>query len=310
MDANVLVETKNLSREEWLEYRRMGIGGSDVAGVLGISKWSSPISIWLDKTGQADPVEENEAMRWGTLLEPIVRNQFADTTGKVVKKVKAILQHPEYPFMLANVDGITTDDEGNPAILEIKTASEYVKDEWIEHIPVYYQTQVQHYLCVTGLAKAYVAALIGGNCFKIYELDADLELHQMLIAVEQDFWNKVENGIRPDIDGSDASKAILDELFTGGNQEKFVLPDEAESWIDAYFTATADEDAAKARKQEASNHIKDLIGDHESATCQHHKISWKSITTERLDTKLFKAEEPQLYEKYVKVTNSRRFSIR
>ena len=310
MDANVLVETKNLSREEWLECRKMGIGGSDVAGILGISKWSSPISIWLDKTGQADPVEENEAMRWGTILEPVVRDHFAETTGKVVKEVKAILQHPEYPFMLANVDGITTDDEGNPAILEIKTASEYVKDEWLVHIPLYYLTQVQHYLCVTGLAKAYIAVLIGGNCFRIYELEADFELHQMLIAVERDFWNKVENSIRPDIDGTNASKALLDELYTGGNKEEVVLPDEAETWIDAYLTASADEDSAKMRKQEASNHIKELMGNNENAIFQSHKISWKSVSTERLDTKLLKTEEPQLYEKYVKETNSRRFTIK
>ena len=177
MNANILVETEGLSREEWLRYRKCGIGGSDVAAILGISKWNSAISLWLDKTNQTnEPVEENEAMQWGTIMEPIIRNRFAEVTGKTVVEVKAMLQHPEHPFMLADVDGLTTDDEGNPAILEIKTASEYKRAEWENDIPSYYQAQVQHYLCVTGVQKAYVAVLIGGNSFKVYEVDADAEI--------------------------------------------------------------------------------------------------------------------------------------
>ena len=93
-------------------------------------------------------------MEWGTILEPVIRDHFASVTGKPVREVKAILQHPEYPFMLADVDGVTTDDNGDPAILEIKTASEYVRDEWSSGIPNYYRTQVQHYLCVTGVSKS------------------------------------------------------------------------------------------------------------------------------------------------------------
>ena len=164
MFTNVLVETDGLSREEWLRYRKLGIGGSDVASLLGISKWKSEIELWLDKTNQTNesPVE-NEAMQWGTIMEPIIRNHFAKVTGKAVVELKAMLQHPEYPFMLADVDGITVDDVGNPAILEIKTASEFKRSEWEEDVPAYYQTQIQHYLCVTGIRKAYCAVLIGGE---------------------------------------------------------------------------------------------------------------------------------------------------
>ena len=171
MNANILVETKDLSREEWLKYRKQGIGGSDVAAILGISKWKSAIDLWLDKTNQTDDTaEENEAMQWGNIMEPVIRNHFAEVTGKKVVEVHAMLQHPKYPFMLADVDGVTTDDKGNPAILEIKTASEYKRGDWEDGVPAYYQTQVQHYLFVTGVMKAYVAVLIGGNCFKVFEV--------------------------------------------------------------------------------------------------------------------------------------------
>ena len=311
MNANILVETEGLSREEWLRYRKCGIGGSDVAAILGISKWNSAISLWLDKTNQTnEPVEENEAMQWGTIMEPIIRNHFAEVTGKTVVEVKAMLQHPEHPFMLADIDGLTEDDEGNPAILEIKTASEYKRSEWENDIPSYYQTQVQHYLCVTGVQKAYVAVLIGGNSFKVYEVDADAEIQAMLIAVEKDFWNRVQNMIRPEMDGSDAAKNLLDSLYHGGISEEIVMPDEAIEYVDAYIEACAEEDNAKAKKQDAANHIKEIMGDYDKATCLGHSISWKPVSSERLDSKALKEAEPEIYAKYVKTSVSRRFTLK
>lgn len=99
MNANILVETDGLSREEWLRYRKQGIGGSDVAAILGISKWNSAISLWLNKTNQTeDDTQENEAMEWGTIMEPVIRNHFAKVTGKTVVEVHAMLQHPDYTY--------------------------------------------------------------------------------------------------------------------------------------------------------------------------------------------------------------------
>lgn len=311
MFANVLVETDKLSKEEWLKWRKRGIGGSDVSCLLGINKWKSEIELWLDKTNQTnEPPVENEAMTWGTIMEPIIRNHFAEVTGKTVVELKAMIQHPEYPFMLADVDGITVDDKGNPAILEIKTASEYKRSEWEEGVPAYYQTQVQHYLCVTGIQKAYVAVLVGGNRFKIYEVDADPEIQDMLIAVEKNFWNKVQNMIRPEMDGSDAARNLLDSLYRGGVEEQIVMPEKAIEYVDAYIEACAEEDNAKAKKQEASNHIKEIMGDYDKATCLGHSISWKPVSSERLDTKALKEQEPEIYAKYVKTTVVRRFTLK
>ena len=311
MFANVLVETEGLSREEWLKWRKRGIGGSDISCLLGINKWKSEIELWLDKTNQTNELPaENEAMQWGNIMEPVIRNHFAEVTGKPVIEVKAMLQHPEYPYMLADVDGLTVDDSGNPAILEIKTASEYKRSEWEEDVPAYYQTQIQHYLCVTGIRKAYCAVLIGGNCFKIYEVDADDEIQSMLIAVEKNFWNKVQNMIRPEMDGSDAAKNLLDSLYRGGVAEQIVMPEEAIEYVDQYIEACAEEDNAKAKKQEASNRIKEIMGDYDKAKCLNHTISWKSVSSERLDTKALKEEQPELYQKYVKTSKSRRFTLK
>ena len=217
LNVNVLVNTEGLSREEWLKYRKRGIGGSDVAALLGISKWTSAVALWLDKTNQTnEPEEVNEAMRWGQLLEPVIREQFRQITGRPVVEVKAILQHPQYPFMIADIDGLTVDEDGAPAILEVKNVSEYKRSEWSQGVPAYYETQIQHYLLVTGVQKAYVIALFGGNSSAVYTVEADPEVQQMLVQVESDFWSKVQNLIRPEIDGTDESTKLLDSIYRGG----------------------------------------------------------------------------------------------
>ena len=311
MGVNILVETETLSREEWLHCRKRGIGGSDVSAILGISRWKSAVGLWLEKTGQTDDIpEENEAVQWGNIMEPVIRKHFSEVMGRPVMEVRAILQHSEYPFMLADIDGLTVDDEGNPAVLEVKTASEYKRSEWENDIPVYYQTQVQHYLCVTGATKAYVAVLIGGNSFKVYEVDADAEVQRMLISVEKEFWNKVQNMIRPEIDGSDAAAKLLDRAYRGGISEQIVLPEEAIEYVDLYIEASAEEDNAKAKKQDAANHIKDFMRDYDRAKCLNYTISWKPVSSERLDSKALKENEPEIYQKYVKTSTSRRFTVK
>ena len=212
--------------------------------------------------------------------------------------------------MIADVDGITQDDEGNPAILELKTASEYKRSEWEQGVPNYYLTQVQHYLAVTGLKKAFVGVLIGGNTFVVREVDADIEIQEMLIALEKDFWNKVTNMIRPDIGNSDAAKKLLDSIYSGGVEEQIVLPEDAIEYVDMYIEATADIDSAKARQQEASNHLKEYLADYNSAKCLGHTINWKPVFTQRIDTKALAEKYPEIAEEFMKTTVSRRFTLR
>lgn len=103
--AVVLASTENMSYEDWLEHRKLGIGGSDASVVCGINKYKSPVELWMDKTGQLPPQEAGEAAYWGTLLESIVRAEFTKRTGIEVTKPSVILQSEEHPFMLANLDG-------------------------------------------------------------------------------------------------------------------------------------------------------------------------------------------------------------
>lgn len=106
MPAKVLMSTENMPYADWLEVRNQGIGGSDASVVCGISRYKSPVELWMEKTDQLPVQEAGEAAYWGTLLETLVRTEFTKRTGIDVSKPSAILQSEEYPFMLANLDGI------------------------------------------------------------------------------------------------------------------------------------------------------------------------------------------------------------
>lgn len=181
---------------DWHDQRKRGIGGSDAPAICGVSPWKSPYQVWLEKRGEAEPQEDNEPMFWGRTLEPVIRQRYADVTGRQVMLPNTILRHPNIEWMLANVDGIA--DGGR--VLEVKTARS--PDGWGEpgsaEIPEPYIIQVQHYMVVTHLPVADVAALIGGNDFRIYEVPADPELQQLILDREAAFWEMVMNGTPPD----------------------------------------------------------------------------------------------------------------
>lgn len=177
------------TRQEWLAQRRTGIGGSDVAPILGMSKWTTPLQVYEDKIGIGQEQEDNPAMKWGRIHEPSIRQEYAETTGRTVYVPDGIIAHPKYPFMLASIDGITDDDR----VFEAKTARS--ADGWGEpgsaDVPEAYALQVQHYLAVTGKQIADVAVLIGGSDFRIYTLEADKDLQEMLYEAESQFWSRV-----------------------------------------------------------------------------------------------------------------------
>lgn len=141
----VLVETADLSEEDWLDYRRRGIGGSDVSAIFGTSPFRTARDLYYDKLNIAS-VEDDEgnwvAMEMGHLLEPLVAKIFERKTGYRVYQIKKMFQHPQYPWMLADVDYFVELPDGTTAILEIKTTNYNARDNWWmngkETVPVYY----------------------------------------------------------------------------------------------------------------------------------------------------------------------------
>ena len=157
-------------------------------------------------------------MVWGTVMEPVLAKMYAERTGRKVRRVNAVLQHPEHPFMLANLDREVITESGT-GILEIKTAGFYSAQQWEDGVPVAYQCQVLHQLAVTGHAWADVAVLIAGQEFRIYRIERDDDKIADLIQREAQFWSWVANDQQPDPDGSyDAQQALLSLFPTDNGQ--------------------------------------------------------------------------------------------
>ena len=307
--AKILTTTENLSYEEWLAWRRKGIGGSDASIVCGVNRYKSPLELWLDKTGQIPFGEAGEAAYWGTQLEPFVKHEFTKRTGIEIREVKQLLQSEEHPFMLANLDGVCHDDEHGECVFEAKTASAYKAGEWENSIPDEYMLQIQHYMAVTGYRATYIAALIGGNSFKWKLIERDEELISMIISIEEAFWENVQNGTPPPVDGSDACANFLAEKYSESTKTEVQLPEKAAEIILQYENASNEIVKLTEQKTAAENQLKELLGENEIGLLDNCEVAWKTVSQERLNSKLLKSELPEIYKKYANKTSYRRFSV-
>lgn len=311
MSATVLTSTENMPYADWLEYRKRGIGGADASVVCGISRYKSPVELWMEKTNQISCQEAGEAAYWGTQLEAMVRTEFSKRTGVEVRRVLQLLQSTEHPFMLANLDGVCEHPDLGACVFEAKTASAYKAGEWDDAIPDEYMLQIQHYMAVTGYQGAYIAVLIGGNTFRWRFVARDEGLIASLIELEADFWNHVKDGTPPPLDGSNAAVRFLSEQFPNSTpQSQIILPDTAAELLRQYEDACEQLEDIAQQKQQAENLLKQMMGENEIGKLENHIVTWKSIAQERLDSKTLKAEHPALYRKYTNRTSYRRFSVR
>jgi len=311
MQATVLAITKELDREAWLEMRRNGLGGSDAAAIAGLNKWKSPVAVYLDKIGQASEEDRaGESAYWGNVMEDIVAQEFSKRTGLKVRRRNAILQHPEHPFMLANVDRLIV---GKKEGLECKTASEYLKEEWKDdEVPAQYLIQCQHYMAVTGYEAWWIAVLIGGNKFVYKKIERDEELIQYLIDIEKNFWeNHVLANVPPMFDGSDASSELLKIMYPEAVPETEIeLSPDANKLIEALDQVNAELKDLETRKKEYENQIKAMMGENEKAFAGERIITWKTVHSNKFDSKRFAKDHPELYNQYTKTSSYRRFMMK
>lgn len=202
--AVFLANLENGSKE-WLELRKQGIGGSEVATICGFNKWTSPYTLWCQKTGKiSGEIEVNEAMEWGNRLESVILDKFAENHPelKVIRDV-GTWAHPDRPYQITNPDAMFQDADGELGIIEIKTAM--YEDDWKDGIPRYYRTQVQWYLQTFNLDKAIVAALFHGNKYREYELRASEFEQQAALERVEEFLGFIADNKEPDFDGSNST---------------------------------------------------------------------------------------------------------
>lgn len=305
--------TKDMSRLEWLQLRKQGIGGSDAGAILGISRWKSPFNVYMDKIEPVvteDEDNQSEAAYWGTELEDMVAREFTKRTGKKVRKKNQMLRHDEHEFMIANLD---RDVVGEKAFLECKTVGAYGEKEWKDdEVPASYLTQVQHYMAVTGDEKCYMAVLIGGQKFIWKEIQRDQELIDMIIAAEKYFWeNHVQKGIPPALDGSSAAEEFLKEKYAISDPEQTIeLKSDYAKRIPNLLEIKARIKELQEKEKEIENNIKDEMKKAEVAYAPGFQITWKTSVQSRVDSTALKEKYPDIYKATLKEITQRKFSIK
>jgi putative phage-type endonuclease len=285
----------------------MGIGGSDAAAAVNLSRWKSPYRLWQEKIGVPtvdDVLADKEQIRFGELLEDIVAREFARRRGVRVQRERQTLRHRDYPFMLAHIDRrIIGSREG----LECKTASLRMARDWGEEdtdeIPVEYLAQAAHYLAVTGYVVWHVAVLIAGNDYRMYRIERDAELIEALIERERAFWAHVESRTPPE-------PTTLDDAFARWPQDtgetRLVTPEIAADVTQLKeYRRTAR--SLKAQMESCELRIKNFIGGATGLNDEAGRtlLTWKTQSAARVDVKALREKFPDIASAVTQSSQSR-----
>ena len=333
----VIVDTTEINEEEWLEYRRTGIGGSDVSALMGESPFTTARDLYYDKLRIVPAVKDDD--NWvqkeiGHLLEDLVAKIFHVKTGYRIYQIKKMFRHPVHHFMIADVDYFVELPDGSTAILEIKTTNYNATGRWwdggIETVPLNYILQGRHYMAVMNVNKVYYCCLYGNNENEVIirSIDRDLDYESEMIALEEHFWeNHVQARIPPPYteDGdlviesvrrhhgaadTDAPEVILGDGYVA-DITRFLELQELKRELD---------NRVKAVEQHMGR-IKGVLTDAMGRSCMAscdisgvpYLVTFNPVLKPGIDKNgliRLKERHPEIYDEYVTVSESRRFYLK
>lgn len=318
------IRTASMSHEEWLLERKNGIGGSDIGAILGMNPYRSAYAVWAEKLGMIPDTPDNEAMRQGRDLEDYVSHRFQEVSGFKVHRVNAIIENDAYPHIRCNVDRLIS---GQRAGLECKTASALGEKRFRDgNFPEHYYAQCVAYMAVTECDRWYLAVLVLGMDFKVYQLtriphDETPEWCESSVYVSDeefsamrdmaiDFWQHVETKTPPPIDGSASTSAAICALHPESTPDISADLSGFDSALATYKRLKTQEKEIGTALAETENQIKEFMGDAESGIWDGGKISFRSQIRTTFDSKKFIADHPQLdISKYIKSSTTRPFKV-
>jgi putative phage-type endonuclease len=304
------VNTHDLDEDEWIEFRKKGIGGSDAAAIVGFDPFKSPMTVYLEKTGKIKNVKDNEQMRIGRDLEDYVAKRFEEDTGCKARRKNAILKHPEYDWMLANVDRLLV---GKNEGLECKVTGSYTRSEWEKDIPVQYEIQCHHYMAVTGYEAWWIAALIGNEKFVYKKIDRDEEVINYLISLEKSFWEShILSRQMPAPDGSHDSNKLIESMYPKGKRGKIlnINKDEFKNKLKRRDEIIELMKKLEKEKNQIDQEIQLVMKEAERAYISNRVVNWSTVHRTRFNYKDFKKDYPDLYKQYINKISYRRFQVR
>lgn len=298
---------------EWLAQRADAIGGSEAAACCGLDPYSSPLALYLVKSGVVAD-EDNEAMAWGRRMEEPIAAEWAERSGLYVLRPTCAFAHIRHPWMHANVDRFVFEHPaasivGEPlGILEVKFSHD--AERWSGDTPPdHHVIQVQHCLAVTGMEHGWlVGAISTGHRLRlvVHEIDRDELLIERMIACESEMVRRIDEGDPPAASADDAD--VLGTAFAmptvGAHVE---LPPAARYVLDDLAAAKARVKRAQAEVDRNTNQLRVWLGDAEVGMLDGDEpVTWKGHDVTRLDTKRLRKERPDVFDAYATTTVERR----
>ena len=315
------------SEEDWHKLRQKGIGGSDIGAIMGLNKYSSPLQVYKSKTeGFVKDLSDNVNVRKGKDLESLIRTLYvAPYFLQLGYKVQNLSHHSivnkTYPWLRANLDGIAQCieapmDYSKHFVIEIKFVSQWAEENWNGEeycgVPPSYYAQVQEYMLVTGMRKAYVCAMFESTweC-KFYEVPFNAVFVAKLIKDSKDFYDinmmmKIPPRVTIGIDKEDIIKKIEES-----KEIKETIPDASlnDKVVEYKSLGVQIKDLSKQQDAIKSEIVDAYLKGH-IPTSPLLKVSVTSYTSERMDTAKFKEEQPGLYKQYCKESESIKVTIK
>ena len=296
--------------------RASSLGGSDMGAILGLSPYRTAVDVWLEKTGQPTEPANSLPLRFGQFAESFIADEYALMTQKQLLHPQETYAHPDHPYMTGHLDRLVLDDAGLPIkILECKTANPFRQSGWgdigSDEVPMSYLVQCQWYMMLTGLPETDLAVLLGNTDFRIYNIQADQELIQMLAYEAQQFW---EQHVLCKTAPPPKKEADLRLLYPQSQTNK--LREASASivtLVEQYQVLNQQLKSVEEQCSEIKQSLMSYLGDAEVLQ-YHDKVlaTWKSPKpSTRLDSQRLTKEHPELIAQYqTTVNNSRRLIIK
>jgi putative phage-type endonuclease len=302
-----ILKSENISDEEFRNLRSKGIGGSDVAAILGLNSYKTIRQVYYDKIDpQGNAKEINESMESGIFLESGIADWYAHRTGYKIIKDNKVRIHKDYPFLLANLDRIAILPDGSRRVVEIKNTGTWAYQNWGGEVPLPYFCQVQHYMGITGYDTADFAIVKDGKKLEIYTVKRDDEFLSLVIPKLVNFWNEnVLKGIPPEPSTSEEVRSVYTKHIEG----KYLEADE-NLFETVKQLKKVKEDAKEIKKLEESLEVKiqNQMQDAESLLYSGSTVAtWKTQKASFvIDGENLAKDEPEIFKKYLKPKKSSR----
>ena len=276
------------SRPTWLKARKRGLGASDAAPILGMSRFRGAYSVATDKLTEAiDDTSPDETAEWGTRHEPAIAKKFAEVMQARGEPFNvedpgdfAIYRSKERPHLFCTPDRLNWIPHLNSELVaetSLKCAFYEAAKEWNKQVPLGYQIQAQHTMYVLGIDTVYYAVLLNGCSFRWHSIRRNERWLAKMLPRLDAFWESIQRGEYPNVDASTATAQALARRYPRPGDSITELPVELDDLGSEYDELLKQERDIEKRKLLIQNTLKEVIGENHTAILSDQTgFGWKA----------------------------------